>query len=358
MYKRQIQEPPKKIIENGKAHFGTFSSVSPKLDIKGMHAPYAGLPIPAFISNLRIKSRLSYTFNLDKYIGITEFYDFKVFGLMEVTFWNKETGKRNSYHAVMPARRRFVPINTSKGLCACYMKERRARIFWENDHDFFKCEFNVKGDKIKPSAKGKIISMRNDRADSDSMFVSPSPSKSRCTATWLSTMTIKGSLITFDSKEKASKVPYPKGENGLAMVTVNRAYFKFHTRHNLVKGIGKIKDHSVFFNLVTSNLDAADDEHYNRNALIYDGDMTPLPPVVMTHPFGIQQNWIIQDTEGMVDLTFTPLSMQTRDLNILVMKTTSNTIYGTYEGVLLTKNGEKINLKNFPGVITRNMVRV
>ena len=58
MYSRQIDEPPLHIIENGKAHFGTFSGVSPKIDIKGMRAPYAGVPLPAFISNLRIKSRL------------------------------------------------------------------------------------------------------------------------------------------------------------------------------------------------------------------------------------------------------------------------------------------------------------
>lgn len=357
MYTRQINEVPKKIIQHGKANFGTFSSVSPKLDIKGMHAPYAGVPLPSFISNLRIKSRLTYTFNLGQYVGFTEFYDFKVFGLMEVVFWDKKTGKRNSYHSLMAARRRFVPINTAKGLCACYQSKRQAKLFWEDNHNFFKCEFNLKGDKVRPSAKGKMISIRNDSSHSDLMFVTPSPTKSRCTATWLSTMTIKGSLTTFDTNQKTDSIPFPKAEDGIAFVSSNRSYFKFHTTHNFIKALGTVQNKKVFLNLTTSNIDAADDDNYNRNALIIDGDFTPLPPVVMTHPFGIKKDWIIQDTEGMVDLTFTPASVQSRVVNIIVLRTASTTIYGTFEGVLCTKNGEKINLKNFPAIVSKNMVR-
>lgn len=357
MYTRQVEEPPKKIIRSGKAQFGTFSNVSPKLDIKGMHAPYAGVPLPAFISNLRIKSRLTYTYNLGQYFGMTEFYDFKVFGLCEVIFWNKESGKRNSYHAVMPGRRRFVPLNTKKGLCASYQQSRRARLFWEDDHDFFKNEFLVKGDKVRPSAKGKMISLRKDQMHSDWLFVNPSPAKSRCTATWLSPMTIKGSLTTFDPKENPKNVSLPKAETGTALVSMNRSYFKFHTKHNFVKGIGTVGGKNIIFNIVNSNIDAADDESYNSNGLFINGDLTPLPPVVITHPFGVRKSWIIQDTEGMIDLTFTPVSIQTRVLNIILIRNSSTTIYGTFEGVLVSKDGEKVNLKNFPGIVTKNMVR-
>lgn len=353
MYSRQISESPKKIIENGKAHFGTFLNIPPKIDIKGMKAPYAGVPIPAFLSNLRIKSRLTYTFNLGQFIGITEFYDFKVFGLAEVIFWNKETGKRNAYHSIMPARRRFVPTKTQSGICACYTKARSVRLFWEDNHDFFKCQFKLKGDKVRPSAKGKMISIHNDDFHTDLLSVCPAPSSSRCTATWISTMKIKGSLHTF-TKDTVSE---HKVEDGIALVSLNRSYFKFHTQHNFVKGIGQIKNRNVVFNIRSSNIDASDSDKYNSNALIIDGETTLLPPVVITHPFGINKSWIIQDTEGMIDLTFTPISVQSRTLNILIMRTSSASIYGTFEGVLLTKDGEKINLKNFPGLVSKNMVR-
>ena len=108
MYSRQFCEPPEVLVQNGKAHFGSFFGVSPKTDIRGMRAPYAGIPVPSIISNLRIKSRLEYVFSLKDFIGLSQFYDFKAFGLGEIIFWNKENGKKYVYHTIMPPRRRFV----------------------------------------------------------------------------------------------------------------------------------------------------------------------------------------------------------------------------------------------------------
>ena len=354
MYQRLFSEPPKNIVEHGKAHFGTFSPVSSRIDIKGMRAPYAGVPLPAFISNFRIKSRVSFGFNLGDYIGYTEFIDFKVFGLAEVTFWNKETGKRNAYHSIMPARRRFVPIKTTQGLCACYQKKRKIRLFWEDSHDFFKCEFRLKGDDVRPSAKGKMISMRNDSLHTDMLFVNPAPTSSRVTACWLSSMKIRGTLHTFNK----NYVQEHKVEEGIALLSMNRSYFKFHTNTIICTGLGQVRGKNILFSISVGNIDAADNNRYNNNALIIDGNSTALPPVVITHPFGVNQNWIIQDTEGMIDLTFTPVSVNKRTVNIILMRSHATNIYGTFEGILLSKDGEKIVLKNFPGFINRNRVRV
>ena len=57
-------------------------------------SPYAGIPLPTFLSRLRIKSRLNYIFSLDKIFGRVDFFDFKVFGLAEVILWEKETSKK------------------------------------------------------------------------------------------------------------------------------------------------------------------------------------------------------------------------------------------------------------------------
>jgi len=355
MYKRLFSEPPAKIVEHGKAHFGTFSPVSSRIDIKGMRAPYAGVPVPSFISNFRIKSRLLYAFNLGDFIGYTEFVDFKIFGLTEVTFWNKETGKRNSYHSLMPVRRRFVPTKTTQGICGCYQHKRKIRVFWENAHDFFKCEFHVKGDDVRPSAQGKITSVSGDSLHTDMMFVNPAPTSSRVSVSWISTMKIKGSLNTFTDH---NSVPEQKMEDGLGLFYMNRSYFKFHTTSALCTGLGQVRGKNLLFSIYTANIDASDSDRYNSNALIIDGEATALPPVVMTHPFGMDKNWIIQDTEGMIDLTFTPVSIQSRILNVIIMRNATTNIFGTFEGVLLTKDGEKIVLKNFPGFINRKRVRV
>ena len=355
MYSRTFKKAPEKIVEKGSAKFGTYQDVSPKLDIRGMHAPYAGVPVPSFISNLRIKSRLEYAFSLDNYIGIAIFYDFKAIGLGEIIFWNKETGKRNAYHTIMAPRRRFVPIHTTKGICACYRNSRYLKISWGRNHEHHALSFKVKGDKRRPNAKGFLFSPIDDKNHCDVSFVSPSPSFSRCSASWISTMSLNGQISLRNKKQKEQ---ISANSKGLGMMVLNRTYIKMHSKSTYIYGMQKIKNDDVYFYLRSSNLDAADSDSYNDNVLFVNNEPTALPPVYITHPFGMKKRWIIQDTESMVDLAFTPVSLAPRTLNLIALRMDYHLIYGTFEGTLLTKDGKKIALKNFSGILYKNLLRL
>lgn len=355
MYLRQFNQSPSKIVQNGKAFFGTFSGVPQRLDIRGMRAPYAGIPLPSVISNLRIKSRIGYLFASQKFIGISQFYDFKAIGLGEIIFWNKETGKKFVYHTIMPPRRRFVPALTARGICACYRNSRYIKISWGRQHQHHALTFKVKGDEARPDCEGYFYSPMQDEMHCDLMFVNPSPTTSRCTATWLTSMKIQGQISINKEQNDDSQ--------GLALMQLTRAYYKMHSNSIQADGIGTIEladknKANLIFHLSQSNLDSADSDTYNSNALIINGTPTALPPVYMTHPFGIDKKWIIQDTESMVDLTFTPVSVNSRVLNLIALRTSYNTMYGMYDGILLDKDGRKIVLKNFPGLLQKGMLRL
>ena len=350
MYSRVFEEPPRKIVENGKAHFGTYSGVSQRFDIKGMRAPYAGVPLPPVISDIRIKSRLNYYFSIEKYIGLVEFFDFKIIGLAEICFWDKTNGKKYVYHSIMPTRRRFIPKNTDKGICASYLKSRYIRISWEKEHASKAMRFHVRHNSGWPDSEGWFHSMREDPMRDDMSFVCPSPTTSRCSALWLSTMKINGHLAIKDLE--------PDNTSGLALMTMNRYYSKTLSRNLILCGMGTAGDKELIFYMNISSSEAADPDKYNCNVLVVDGVRTALPSVVATHPFGMNKKWIIQDTESMIDLVFTPDSLYRRTLNLLALRTSYSHIYGTYEGVLLDKDGNKITLKGFPGIITRSYMRV
>lgn len=350
MYSRKFTTPPDSIIRKGKAEFGTYKGISQKLDIKGMTAPYAGIPLPSFISRWRIKSRLNYLFQTKDFIGMTEFFDLKVFGTVQVIFWNKNTGKRYSYFCFIGPRKRIIPVNTTAGTCLSSRKTRYVKVFWGKNHEHMAMKFTLKGDSNRPDAKGSFFSPSDSENHTDYLFVNPSPASSRCSATWLSTMQILGKISLNNNEEDNSM--------GTALLCVNRTYIKFHSISTHVWAFGNIGQDNVVFQLRQSNLDAADQDRYNENILIINGKETGLPSVVMTHPFGINKDWIIQDTESMVDLTFTPVSINTHARNIIAMRTSYTTIYGTFNGVLLDSEGKKITIKNFPGIINRNLLRL
>ena len=350
MYSRDFGEAPRKLVEGGRAHFGTYIGVSPRFDIKGMRAPYAGVPLPPVISDIRIKSRLNYYFSIEKYIGLVEFFDFKVIGLVEVCFWDKTNGKKYVYHSIMPTRRRFIPKNTDKGICASYRKSRYIKISWEKEHTNKSMRFHVKHNSGWPGSEGWFHSIREDSMHDDMSFVCPSPTTSRCWALWLSTMKINGHL--------AIKGAEPDNSSGLALMTMNRFYSKTRSLSLRMCGMGNIDGKDIIFYLSTTSSEAADPDKYNSNILEIDGNRTALPSVVATHPFGLNKNWIIQDTESMIDLTFTPSSLYKRSLNLIALRTVNWHIYGTFEGVLLDKDGNKIQLKNFEGMLTRSSLRI
>jgi hypothetical protein len=97
----------------------------------------------------------------------------------------------------------------------------------------------------------------------------------------------------------------------------------------------------------------------NENALWVDGNLTPLPPVRITQSQGLSGDWIIEDVEGMVDLTFTPKNQVERtSFNIILAKAELCNPIGVFSGFVMTRDGEKIEIQNMFGSAERLYLRL
>lgn len=354
MYSRPLETAPESIVQNGKINFGSFQGVPATVDIRGVKAPFAGVPTSTFFSNFRIKSRMYFVFAVDNYIGLAEFFDDKTFGLAEVIFWNKENGQKLAYHNLMGPRRRFVPINTFEAACTSFGSTRYIKISWSRKRGKVSLTFTVKGDRFRPSAKAKYIA-RLDQGNEEVLFVNPAPITQRCSATWMAPLNLEGGLATAKHRHYIKEIPQYKG---LGLMLMNRTYLKPRTSSEHLFGLAEIDGKNVIFSFANTSQDALDEDNYNDNMLSVDGKITAMPPVQITHPFGLSGKWVAQDTEGMVDLVFNPISINSRTLNIIVMRNAYSTIYGTFEGVLVSKDGHKIILKNCPGIVKKSHIRL
>lgn len=356
MYTRLLTEPPFKLVRHGKPAFGTYKGVPSRLDIKGIEAPFGGFPLPPALTRFRIRSHMAFLFNIGDYIGSAQFFDAKVTGFAEVIFWNMKTNTKLAYRTLVGPRSRLVPVRMSNAICASFRKSRYIRISWDRRYNRISLLFNVKGDSVRSSANAAFIGRFTDQAMAEIVSVMPAPTMRRCSATWTAAMPIHGALSLSATKNTAQKT-MPDAD-GIGMLTMNRSYYKFRTRFDILSGLGKSGEKKIQLRLVTSSLDAADTNKYNANVLFSDGTVTPLPQVYMTHPFGMNGKWIIQDTESMVDLEFIPISNSLRKMNAVIISTVYHMIYGTMEGTLLTKDGEKIELHNFPGILQTSTLRL
>ena len=356
MYSRKIESPPEVLVRNGKPVFGTFGGATAKIDIRGLRAPFGGVPLPAFISNFRIKSFLSFVFNIGQYIGTVEFFDQKIFGYAEVVFWDKETGRKLAYHSLMGPRRRFIPHNLNQGVCASFGKKRYIRIGWDRTRDRVSMIFNLSGDSVRPSARAAFVAHYSDSGMTETVSNVPVLSKRRCSALYLSTPQIHGSLSI--DKTKHFNEATMQDTDGQSLFSISRAFYDLYTETEVVKATGITDGKTVSFVISAPEVDESSPESVNKNLLIVDGKRTPLPPVKITHPFGVQTKWVIQDTENMIDLTFEPVSDNFRDIAFLVMRTQTHLIYGKFGGTLKTADNQSIDLNDFVGIAKKQLLRL
>ena len=113
MYSRSITIPPKKLVENNKAYFGSFAELPPSIDIIGLETPFGGFPLPSFLTKLRIRSNFSHICFSENYTIVLGILDAKIFAYSEIVVWNNKTGwcaRRALRLAGIHADEKFVDI--------------------------------------------------------------------------------------------------------------------------------------------------------------------------------------------------------------------------------------------------------
>ncbi len=289
---------------------------------------------------------------------MVDFLDQKIFGYAEVVFWNLENGRKFSYKKLMGPRRRFIPHNMLLGFCSTFKRNRYIRISWDRARNRFSAIFSMKGDEARPTVNAAFIAHYSEESMNETLTVVPAPTKRRCAATFFATPKIHGSLSV---EENGVTLPSSmKDADGEALLSISRMYYAFERKQELATASGILEGDEkkrLSFTLTALPAGQVDANSLNPNFLFIDGKCTPLPPVVITHTKGLAKQWIIQDYENMVDLTFTPKGHHFRDISFVIMHSRTNTLYGTFEGVLKTKDGETIALHDFLGIVRSQSLR-
>lgn len=351
MYKRDISEAPDTPVKNGKPVFGSFFGKFKKFDIRGLKAPFGNLPIPTFITNKRIYEAMRFLFYDDSVIGEISFFSSFIFSCMETVFWVRKTSQKYIYRQYLPGGFIHIPKHISYGITACRKNKRYAKIFSRFSHGKLHADFDFAPNGSRPACEGRMdLNTLNFNYLSFSCVV-PYRLSRRCHTLYMQGGSING-WISLGYNDDILLNP----ATSIGLVDIRKAYAGFRTKRTIMTGIGKVDNKILIFQLSSSI--SPDNYKHNENVMFYSENRTLLPPVKITRPYGFMGKWIIQDTESMVDLVFIPISSNYKKLNTLIFRTEHNTIYGNFEGVILTSAGKEIKLKNFPGVVKKANMRI
>jgi len=350
LYTREITPAPERPVVSGVPDFGSFSGPFGKFDIRGMKRPFGNLPFPEFITNVRIMGVMRFLFCDSRNIGEIEFFDAGYFSFMETTLWNRKTHHRIAYRRIIPPGFLNFPKDLSNNVTASRSPNRYSRIHTRLQRKIIHADFDFVGSAARPPCEGRFEMDLSAEGSADLSSLLPYHVRRRCQASYQAVSVLHGWLGTGYDDHHITRA------GGVGFFDIRKAYFSLRTKMSQMIGLGRHEGKILAFQL--GNSVTREDHQYNDNVLFIDGKAFPLPPVKITRPYGINGEWIIQDTESMVDLVFRPLSDSARKLSAFVVRTDYHTVYGTYRGVLLAGDGQRIVLRGYPGIGKKILLRI
>jgi hypothetical protein len=350
MYTREIQAPRVSPVLEGKPVKGTWTQAFDKVDLLEIRRPFS-FPFPPWMRNFRVKEWESFIVQNDQIYLEAFLANIKYYGFAEVFFLDKETKKTERYVKVVPwtGLWRF-PQNLSNSSLESRFLGFFFRIHTWLDADSIEVDLDLEATFRQPAFTAHL-EYDTDSKKSTPMAVNLLFSEDRSMYTYKSLNPVRGAVVYNGRRialESASTTGLFRDCKGL---------YPYRMRSVCCSGFGFDAEAGRYGFSVAEN-QANETNKDNENALWVNGRLTPLPPVRITHSGGLKQDWVIQDVEGMVDLTFSPQKQIDAAFNLLLTKSAYHTPVGLFNGMLVNQSGGRIAVRNLWGTGEKLYLRV
>jgi hypothetical protein len=370
MYTREIQPPRFSPVEDGIPIQGTWTRAFEEVNLLDIRKPYR-LPLPGWIRDNRVKEWESFFIQDDRFLLFAMLSNFKFYRTAMVFMYDRENKELLKYRKVIPGSGWKLP----RGLNNASVDSRSWGFFFRIhswlDAGTIRLDLDIEATRKRPSFTAHAAFIMEPATEpAVPVSIWPEPAKALPEDGKITPMAV--SLLFSDRRSMyAYKVMAPvRGDMvfggrhiSLDPATTSgffgdfKGYFPYGTDNYWCTAAGFDSSGRRFGFSIGEN-QVREPFKNNENAFWLDGRLTPLPPVKITRPGGIESEWVIQDMEGMVDLVFTPKKQLHYGLNLILARTECDSPVGYYNGVLVNADGEEIPVKNLWGIGQKLYLRV
>ncbi|MDR0910840.1 MAG: DUF2804 domain-containing protein [Spirochaetaceae bacterium] len=334
MYTREFSSPESCPVKDGIPLQGTWKEAFGQinlLDIKGA-------------KDWKIREWQSFGIEGERFFLSAILFDAKLFSILVSVFYDKVEAKISKTRKLIPSNMLSLPSSLANSYIDVKTKQYSFRI-----HEWLDAR-NVRFDlNLAPvTAHLKFILSKG---ETNPLVTSLLIDEKKPYIVYKNLSEIRGDIVINKDEQKSNYYTLdPKKTSGLfcdfkailphrtSVCWANAHYFDAEGRR-------------IGFSL--GDMPTRDSYKNNENAFWINGSLTPLPPVQITFPNGFEKEWVIQDMEGMVDLTFKPIETISDSLFFGIARCNYITPLGIFNGVLLTAKGEAIQIKNILGMGTK-----
>lgn len=350
MFQRKVRASFRRITENGMVNFQTVvsrKSACEKLSLKT--SPSGILGLFSFFKKARTVSIASFVFSNAEFIGCIEFFESFFFKIFCITLFNGGKNENRSFF-VFPRFTRLIPLGTEEGAISAASSKGRARISWSRKRGKFRASFEE--DLETKSVKADFTSSLSDSGE-EIFCVLPVGNGKLFSLSRFVPLISRGEISPLSDEEGGGKAL-----EALSLFSVSRFFAKSFFETLEITAFCEVEGKALIFHFETGSYDADDADEYNKNFLSLGGIISTLPGVCITHPFGEEGKWVVQDTENMVDLVFTVQKIGEKSIDVIMIKKKSVNFFGTVEGILVTKDGRRVKLSGARAMALKRTLRV
>jgi len=349
MYTREILSPRASPIEEGNPVIGTWNRAFEKVDLQEIKKPYK-FPLPRWAKDWRIKEWQCFSAYNENFLLEAIFCNVKLYRIAQVMLYDISNGQKLLFRKIRPGTGWRLPVSLANSSVDSRSSQFFFRIHNWLDADTVKLDINI-GAKRKRPPLTIHLSYRVNSQNVTPMATSLSLSERRIMYTYKMLAPVSGDIV-IDGKRV-----HLKRENTSGIFLDCKGFFPYRMNTTICSAAGFNEENGRFGFHIAEN-QAKETNKNNENALWVNGKLTPLPPVLITMPNGKDNDWVIQDVEGMVDLTFTPKEANKSGAKLMITNIDFNAPLGYYNGVLVNSDGEKIQIKNLFGLGEKLYLRV
>jgi hypothetical protein len=336
-------------VENGEPLQGTWTRAFGEVDLLDIRKPYPAF-LPKGLRDSRIKEWESFIIQDDCFYLSAMLCNMKYYRTAAVIMYDKENKERLRFRKIIPGGGWRLPRELYNASV-----DSRSWGFFFRIHSWLAAD-TIKLDlDIEPTGKRLSFTAHAEfdmsAGRGTPMAVSLLFSGRRNMYAYKALVPVRGDIV-FGGRHISLDPAKTSG-----VFCDYKGYYPYRMRNTWCTGFG-FDGKARRFGFSLGENQAKESFKNNENALWVDGSLTPLPPVKITQPRGVDSEWIIQDMEGMVDLVFTPQEPVRCNLNLLFARTDYESPIGYYNGTMVNSGGEEIPVRNVWGVGEKLYLRV
>ncbi|MDR1429838.1 MAG: DUF2804 domain-containing protein [Spirochaetaceae bacterium] len=340
MYSRKFQDPQALPIQDGRPVQGSWNRAFPSIDLSEVAHPYP-FPLPGWVKAFRIKEWQAFAVQNESYYLTAVLSDIKFYRMARVFILDKETREHLIFKKVIPFGGWSLPRNLYNSPVSSKSYGFFFRIHNWLDAGVIKVDLDIEATGRRPAFTAHL-NFGLAPEETTPLAVNLLFSDNRPMYAFKGFGGVRGDMV-FGGRHISLDAGKTTG-----FIADYKGYFPYRMHGSWCVGAGFDKEgRRIGFGVAENH--TRENFNNNENILWVDGQATLLPPVRITMPQGPDSDWVIQDVEGMVDLTFTPLEKVRTGFNIIVTHFDYNTPIGCYNGMLLDSGGEEVHVRNLWG---------